>query len=361
MPDLTDSMNDATDAIVEKSVFTTESLIDKAKREMRKLSRETGRTASVGMFDGIIRRLGVSLKSLLTTATIGGIIAGAGEALTDIDAKPKALIPDIPDDFQPPPEAPDTVTEIMGERPEIRFPVVEQAVKKLDKSPVLAGRDFRQTAEAVRGGAFAVTADITDEQVALVRQTVSDAINKGSDQKEFLDDVTGTLDEGVGISPGRMQGIFRTNVGQALSDSMEVALESPFVEDAFPYRQYIATNDNRVRIEHLSLEDKTRLPGSAYGLNGTAVYWKGDPVWGEFRPPWNFGCRCAWSPATVLQAKRAGVKEAKDWWNRAKKLADELGGPVQAYLEETEPFPHETVDHPPFSAPPEFRRDAVTA
>jgi hypothetical protein len=54
-----------------------------------------------------------------------------------------------------------------------------------------------------------------------------------------------------------------------------------------------------------------------------------------------------------------GVKEAIDWWNRAKVIFERLGGVVESYLAETEPFPHETVPHPPFQAPPEFRRNTA--
>jgi hypothetical protein len=146
---------------------------------------------------------------------------------------------------------------------------------------------------------------------------------------------------------------FRTNVGQALSNGQERALASPFVEDGFPYRRYVATDDIRVRPNHIALEK--------LGLSGTNIYWKDDPVWQEFRSPWDFGCRCAWFPVTVRQAMEDGVREAIDWWARAKSLSNRFGGLIVLHLAETEPRPHETVPHPPFRAPTAFRRNTAAA
>ncbi len=251
-----------------------------------------------------------------------------------------------------PPSDPGLTARLLDDPPTVRFPTIEKAVKTLKDAPVFAGNDFRETAEAVRSGSFAITGDLTDETIRGVRQLLADDIASGADTAMFIKDLDAAFTEGVGLSEGRMRMVFRTNVGQAVSNSNEQALESPFVQGSFPYRRYNATNDLRVRPNHKRLEK--------LGLNGTQIYWRLDPVWDEFRAPWEWNCRCAWSPVTVLQAKERGVQEAIEWWARAKVLADRFGGPVQAHLAETEPATHETVPHPDFSAPPEFRRNATT-
>lgn len=293
--------------------------------------------------------LGKDLGDTLVDATLAGQITGTAEAAGSFSRAADSLFGGV---FVPPSD-PSLTARLLDDPPTVRFPTIEKAVKTLKDAPVFAGNDFRETAEAVRSGSFAITGDLTDETLRSVRQLLADDIASGADTATFIKDLDEAFTEGVGLSEGRMRMVFRTNVGQAVSNSNEQALESPFVQDSFPYRRYNATNDLRVRPEHLALE-------TTHGLNGTQIYWKDDPVWDEFRPPFSWNCRCSWSPVTVLQAKERGVREAIEWWARAKVLADRFGGPVQAHLAETEPATHETVPHPPFSAPPEFRRNATT-
>ena len=98
--------------------------------------------------------------------------------------------------------------------------------------------------------------------------------------------------EGLDLSEARIEQVFRNNVNGAFSDGQEKALNHILVADAFPYRRYSATLDQRVRPEHAILETS--------GLNGTAIYRKDDPVWQLFRPPWEWN---AVMPDTVLQGR----------------------------------------------------------
>lgn len=351
MPNLpagrTDSVDNVTDIIIETATEAADDLISQAFLRMNTALRGGVSFLTIGMLDQIIFDLSAQLQATLIDASIAGGISGAGEAAGSVQKAADALFT-LP---EPPRRPPRGIESLTGETPGLRFPVIDEAVKTLTEAPVFGGEDFRETADAVRRGAFAITTDATDETIREVRQILADGIARGDDTAAFVDNIEAAFDEGVGLSKSRWRMIFRNNVGQAVSNSQDAALEAPAVEDAFPYRRYIATHDIRVRPSHLSLEKA--------GLNNTAIYWKGDPVWEEFRPPWEWNDRCGWSPVTVLQAKEAGVREAIDWWERARKLSERFGGPVQSHLTETEPATHETVDHPPFSAPPEFRRETV--
>ena len=350
----TDSVNRIADDIIEASSLAADKRIALAVRRM---------TGKINAFrpdlagfrplelDPIILTLGRELRNILAESTMAGELAGAAEVVRGI-ARTPSLAPAAP--AAPPPIQPLSLGGLLDEPRRVSFPIVEDAVRTLRGSPVAAGADFRETAAAVQRGSFAITADLTDESLRDVRGILAENIATGPDREKFIKDIEERFESGNPLSEARWRQVFRDNTGAALSDGQDKALKSPFVADTFPYRRYVATDDARVRPEHLALEQK-------HGLSGTQIYWKGDSVWQEFRPPWNYGCRCASFPVTVRQAMEDGVKEAIDWWARAKAIFERLGGVVEIYLPETEPFPHETVPHPPFQAPPEFRRNATTA
>jgi hypothetical protein len=90
------------------------------------------------------------------------------------------------------------------------------------------------------------------------------------------------------------------------SDDLERTLGEPMVADAFPYRVYTAIHDARTSKPHRAMEKR--------GIEGTAVYFKDDPVWKLFRPPWGpRHCRCGWIHTSVETAAEIGVNEAKRW------------------------------------------------
>lgn len=259
------------------------------------------------------------------------------------EAKPK---PKPPGPKLPPP------TDVADGVERIRFPVVEDAIEVIQASRLFSGDDFQQTAEAVREGAFAVTGEFTDKMLADIRALLADHMAKGLDREAFVDEAVKLL----GTSRHHAEQIYRNNIGQALGQGAERALRHPVVIDAFPYRKYRATADDRVRKTHLALE--------SFGLNGTAVYNKDDPVWITFAPPWEWNCRCAMSPLTVAKAAQLGVQEAIDWLDRAKAIADERGGRAAQYLTSTAPDEFAFVAWPAIDGkrimpPPEWDRGGI--
>ena len=251
----------------------------------------------------------------------------------------------------PPGKPPSFSSLFDDDGPRIRFPVIEDAIERLNNTKVFVGSDFRETAQRAKRGIFSITADLKQETVVDIRQIFTENIRKETSAKQFVKDVTDLLDEGTGLSEARLNMVFRNNMQQAFSDGADRAVEKPLVADFFPYRVYFATTDARVRPEHIKLEK--------LGLDGTAVYRADDPVWKLFRPPWDFNCRCSWAPMSVKRAARRGVKEAVDWWARATAMAKEEGGRAAIYLSRTKPTNPQFVKMPKFQPSPEFKREIV--
>ena len=298
-----------------------------------------------------LRALQPGIQADLSASIYGGALTGMADAIASV---PATLSP--PPEFAlgmppAPPAVPPPAAALFpdDEPPGVRFPALEDALEVLEASPVSATLDYRQTAALAREGAFAVTGDLTDQAVADVRDILARTIREGGNEADFVDTIVTRLgDEGGPLSEAHLAQVFRTNTATAVSNGQHRALQAPMVSDSFPYRSFFATSDQRVRPEHIALEK--------LGLDGTNIYRQEDPTWLKFRPPFDFGCRCSWSPTTVLQAARRGVTEAKEWWERAKAMAAEQGGTPDEYLGRTAPAEPARVSPPPFNPSPEFER-----
>ncbi len=254
------------------------------------------------------------------------------------------------------PDAPASLGSLSPGEESVRFPTVDDALNKVNDSPVFVGANMQETADAVRQGAFAITGDLTDETVNDIRTILSKNVEEGMDANAFRDDVQAMFGSGSsGLSDARVNLVFRTNVQAALSDATERAVSAPLLAERFPYRRYRSTTGQRVRPEHFQLTKS--------GLDGTNIYNAKDPAWTAFRPPWAYNCRCSGVPVTVTAAARAGVKEAKDWLKRAQAMADEKGGVAQEWQADTKPPSFQFVAWPTLKGEaiqpdPRFIRDS---
>lgn len=270
--------------------------------------------------------------------------AGMFGAAAVVNNIPPAMTPLYPP--RKPPELPPVTTGFPDDdEPQAHFPALEDAITTLQNAPIDTARTYQATAEKAKQGAFAITGDISRETTAKIRDLLTETIQEGGAEDEFAAKVGKMFEDGP-LSENHLRTVFRTNTASAFSGGQQRAVEAVFVQDAFPYRRYYATTDARVRKEHLALE--------SLGLNGTSVYRADDPVWREFQPPFDFGCRCHWSAYTVGQAAKAGVVEAQEWIARAKEMAQ--GDNYHAFLSRTAPVQPEFVSHPPFHANPAFIR-----
>jgi hypothetical protein len=356
-----------TDEIAAAGATSARNRIRGAASRIRALKKNELRPLSeiADLISAEIYALRPGLSSDLSASMLGGNIAGAADMLTMLpaDLEPPPALPGAPPSEPPPPPS---IAGLLGDDvppPRVTFPVVEEAIEVLSAAPALAQPDYRATAAKVKEGAFAITGDLTDAAVADVRDLLTENLAKGADREAFIDAVLERFGEGGPLSEPRIDNIFRTNVATAISDGSDRALQAPMVVDAFPYRAYYATTDSRVRGEHLALERYSPpkpkegwTGGGPFGLDGTNVYRADDPTWIKFRPPFDYNCRCSWTPVTVEQAARRGVTEAKEWLERAKAMAEHLGGSASQYYERTAPASPAWVSPPDFEPSPEFSR-----
>lgn len=298
----------------------------------------------------ILENLRRSITSDLSASMFAGQMVGAAEVVVGVPASTVPLLTTTAGGLTPPPNLPFFLGAFFpdDEPSPLSFPALDDAVKVLQNAQVFAGQDYQETARLVQEGAFAITADLAEEQVGEFRDILVRQLAEGPSLKGFSAEVEARLKLGGALSERHIETIFRTNVHSAFSNGADKALAAPLVSDAFPYRAYFATTDRRVRETHIALEN--------LGLNGTNIYRADDPTWDKFRPPWEFNCRCSWAPVTVEQAARKGVVEAQDWWARAQRMADERGGRAAEYVNRTAPTTRDWVAAPGFEPPQEFRR-----
>lgn len=219
-----------------------------------------------------------------------------------VSRPPLILPPSIQRPVQPPP--PLFANAMFDSPPEIRFPKIESAARRLLERGILTRDDFDAASQAARDEAFTVGDNIRTDVIETIRDTIAENLQTGTSLTGF----TNRLDERLSASylgDGHLETVYRTNVQGAFRDGRETLLNNPIVDELFPYQQYVHISDSRVRDEHAQL--------SKLGLNGTGIYRRDDPFWSTWTPPIDFNCRCTALPLTIRAAAEAGVKEAQRW------------------------------------------------
>ncbi len=195
---------------------------------------------------------------------------------------------------------------IITPAPSIRFPVVEDAAENLIQSRAVRRDVFDTLSEQAKSHAFTVAHINSVEVIDRIRDAVVDSVSTGSTKREFEK----TLRDQIGVShlsPQHVESVFRTNVLGGYSVGKEQAMQHPVVSSVFPYAQYYATHDTRVREDHLEME--SRGPFEA----NRSIYRADDPCWLYRTPPWSYNCRCVKRMMTLRQAAQAGIEEARRW------------------------------------------------
>lgn len=229
-----------------------------------------------------------------------------------------------------PPEEP--LSLLYGTKePTVRYPSLERAVVRLWAANVMSPEKYYAIASEAKSKAFTVTANLSHRMLDNLSRRLAEVTATSGNRSDFRRIVRNTISSEI-LSDSHIEMVYRNNVQSAYSDGQNDVLSNFRISDAFPYRGYAAIHDERVRVEHKQLEK--------LGIQGTNIYHKDDPVWHLFRPPWDWGCRCAWYTVTLRQAAKLGIEEAKKW------LATGV-----------EPE-HEFVEMPDFEPSPEWRRAA---
>lgn len=258
------------------------------------------------------RRLLASYEPILASAfsdsLVAAWLAGAARATRGLPPVPApGTDPLLP---APPAGLPPALTLGRGEdepEPAIRLPLIEAAARDLASRKIMTREEYDQLSSEAKATAFTAARVASEESLGRLAEALASGVEHGGTLEDFRAKVTEALGTGV-LSDGHVQNIFRTNVAQAYTTGLMETLAHPLVADEFPYLQYSAVHDSRVRHDHLQLE---RL-----GLDGTAIYRRDDPLWERFTPPWDYQCRCNVIPLSVEDAAAAGVQEAKEWIER---------------------------------------------
>lgn len=241
------------------------------------------------------------------------------------------LPPDTQTDFHgaiTPPE-----TGIVHDEPIVDLPIIREGAEWLGRKRVMLKEDFERLGASAREKAFTVARLDTEEAIGRVHEALTQTIRDGASLDEFERRLADTF-ETTPLAPNHLETVYRTGVQSAYSAGQEEILADPLIGSDYPYRAYFAIHDNRARPDHLALEK--------LGIQGTNIYRADDPVWKEFRPAWDFGCRCGWSPVSIEQAAERGIREAIEWQRTG-----------------VQPHPPAHVQHPPFRAPAGFQREGV--
>lgn len=184
----------------------------------------------------------------------------------------------------------------------------ERAVEYFRSRGMRIAGDWKSVATAVRSGSFSVAGVMKAQVLDDIRAALQDALDNGQTYEDFkkglvpqlqaagwwgrwpADPETGEVLPGKGITPRRLETIFRTNLqGAYMAGRYKGMVEA---SDSHPYWMYSAILDNRTRPRHRS-------------LHGRVFRWD-DPVWQVIYPPNGYNCRCRVRPLTEAQMRREG-------------------------------------------------------
>jgi len=187
----------------------------------------------------------------------------------------------------------------------VNLPLIEGAVQDLQDRQVLTKQEYQDLDATARRKAFTVAGNLGHAAIGKIQAELTEVTARGETLDAFGERVQAVVGEGAFLSPQHMETVFRANVYGSYSEGMERILDKPIVGALFPYVQYFAIHDDRSRPEHRALEQ--------LGIQGTNVYRRDDPVFKKFRPPWDWNCRCGFSPVSIRRAAELGIQEAIDW------------------------------------------------
>lgn len=170
----------------------------------------------------------------------------------------------------------------------------ERAIEYFRSRGQRVSSDWRETADAVRAGAFSVAGVTRADVLQDIRDSMDRAITEGITYRDWLRDLepklaakgwlganvthmnTGEITRKRGLKPWHLETVFRTNARAAyMAGRYKAMLEN---SDRRPYWRYSAVLDRRTRPRHRSLN------GRIFKFN--------DPIWQVAFPPNGYNCRC---------------------------------------------------------------------
>ncbi len=155
----------------------------------------------------------------------------------------------------------------------------EEAIDYFKKKQIVTRKAFDKLADDARAGAFTVSGVYKKQVIGGFKDEIINALEFGTPQRETINRFKDIL-QGAGhrqLGDFHLETVFRTNMQMGYGVGRRRALEST-VED-FPFWQYHAVMDDRVRPTHAALNNMI-LPATS-------------PFWTDHFPPWDFNCRCS--------------------------------------------------------------------
>lgn len=284
------------EVLVKRGLPAALSVLESVRQQILKAIKELGKNqaAILNRARIILARHEPILARILRDSLLTAWLTGAKEI------GQQASIPMAGGPMRTPPPNMDSG---LGGEPVVRFPQIETASKWLADREAILPSEFNLLDQDARRAAFTISRVQSLESIRRIQDLLRKDLEKGGTLKEFQRDVAAEL-EGA-LSPWEMENLYRTENAKAMAAGQKAILDNPFVSDEFPFVEYTATHDSRTRPEHLAME--------RHGIQGTAIYWRDDPVIQKFWPPWGYSCRCWTIPLTVEDAAAKGILIAQEW------------------------------------------------
>lgn len=189
------------------------------------------------------------------------------------------------------------------------FPSIERSLEYLKRRRVVSGKEYGRLAKDKRREVLIGVKGLSSEVQEKFLEGLVDMFHEGDiSLKSMRERMKDSL---TPIAPHRLEMIYRTNTMSAFSEGRRQLTNNEIVQDAFPYTEYSATHDSRVRPEHHALE--------SLGIEKSAIYRTADhEFWDLFYPPWSYNCRCTTIMLTIERAARKGLKQAEKWLKTGK-------------------------------------------
>lgn len=173
--------------------------------------------------------------------------------------------------------------------------------------PALTKAIFDRLPLDLRGRAFTISGVEGLDALARVREATA-RLSEGGDFDELKEEILAELSPWLVNSEDaeeRLAQMQRANRRAELLLRMHgwqsyAATQFEMMEEqieVFPFRQYLTSNDTRVRSTHAALNNKV-LPAD-------------DPFWQNHTPPWEFGCRCDVVALTAEDVEEMREADAK--------------------------------------------------
>lgn len=149
---------------------------------------------------------------------------------------------------------------------------------------------------------------ITEQYRRQLLELLSEVMSEVAEERISLDAKIKRLDERLqeaGLDPAaprHLETIIRTHTNTAYTAGRLDALDTPELQEAFPYLIYRTVGNgvpgvNAVRPEHAKMHNK--------------AYLRSDRIWNTWTPPNGFNCRCGIVPATLNDLKALGIKPSR--------------------------------------------------